>query len=76
MVIASITMSDNNESISTLWRYPQAAAYLGISPGTLRRKVMLSEVPFLRPFGKGGRVLFSPADLEKFVMAHRVAPAA
>ena len=67
-------MSDETKSLSTLWRYPDAARYLGISPATLRRKVMCQEVPFMRPFGMHGRVLFDPEDLRAFVRASRVSP--
>jgi excisionase family DNA binding protein len=67
-------MSNDTKSLSALWRYPDAARYLGISPATLRRKVMEAAVPFYRPFGKHGRVLFDPDDLRNFVQASRVAP--
>ena len=60
-------------SISSLWRYQEAASFLGITPGSLRRKVMLHQVPHLKPFGKHSRVLFDPAELDAFVRASRVA---
>lgn len=66
-------MSDT-KCICELWRYPQAAAFLGIAPATLRRKVMERAVPFYRPFGNKGRVLFDPEDLRAFVLRSRVAP--
>ena len=65
---------DTTKSLSELWRYPQAAKYLGITPGTLRRKVMLHQIPFMRPFGRKGRILFDPDDLHEFVEASRVSP--
>jgi excisionase family DNA binding protein len=64
-------MSDT-KPLSAFWRYAEAADFLGITPGTLRRKVMYHAVPFARPFGKKGRVLFDPADLEAFVEASKV----
>lgn len=67
-------MSDA-KAVCEMWRYPAAARYLGIAETTLRRKVMELEVPFYRPFGLKGRVLFSPRDLEEFVQASKV-PAA
>ena len=58
--------------LSSFWRYGEAASYLGISPQHLRRKVMLHEVPHLKPFGRHGRVLFDPDDLAESVRASRV----
>lgn len=65
-------MDTENKPLSSLWRYPDAARFLGIAPATLRRKVMDREVPFYRPFGLKGRVLFDPDDLAAMVRATRV----
>lgn len=65
-------MDTETKRLATMWRYPDAARYLGISPATLRRKVMERAVPFYRPFGLKGRVLFDPDDLVAFVRQHRV----
>jgi hypothetical protein len=65
---------DDLKTLSSMWRYPEAASFLGVSPATLRRKVMLRKVPFMRPFGFKGRILFDPEDLVAFVKASRVDP--
>jgi excisionase family DNA binding protein len=62
------------KSIHDLWGYREAAEFLHITPGTLRRRVMERSLPFYRPFGKGSRVLFDPDDLAIFVQASRVEP--
>jgi excisionase family DNA binding protein len=54
--------------------YQEAADLLRISLGTLRKKVMLREVPFYKPFGPHSRVLFLREDLESWIAAQRVAP--
>ena len=54
------------------WNYQEASAYLGISVSTLRKKVMMSRVPHLKPFGSRGRVLFLREDLEKFLDNSRI----
>jgi excisionase family DNA binding protein len=66
-------MSDQKKSLSAYWRYPEAAAFLGISQGTLRRKVMEGTVPCFHPFGRKGRVLFDPEELDRFVKLSRKA---
>ncbi len=48
-----------------------AAAMLGISPYSLRGKVLRREVPFVKI---GRRVLFDPADLRAFIEAAKVPP--
>ncbi len=48
--------------------YSEAAEYLRCSPATLRKKVMVRAVPFVKPFGKNGRVFFIAEDLEKLVL--------
>jgi excisionase family DNA binding protein len=53
-------------------RYREAAALLGISELTLRRKVMLRQVPVLKPFGPRGRVLFAETDLLAMLERSRV----
>lgn len=54
--------------------YNEAAKILKIAPTTLRKKTMRREVPFLKPFGPNGRVLFEREALEEFLRASRVAP--
>jgi len=53
-------------------RYREAAALLGISELTLRRKVMLRQVPVLKPFGPRGRVLFAETDLLAMLERSRI----
>ncbi len=55
-------------------RYPAAAALLGISPLTLRAKVSRHQVPFCKPFGSRGAVLFDPERLREFVQRGAVEP--
>ena len=54
-------------TIPEMWTYDEAARYLRIRPDSLRRKVMLGQVPAHRPFGKRGRVLFDPDELREFI---------
>ena len=49
----------------------QAAELLGISPFSLRGKVLRREVPFIKI---GRRTLFDPADLRAFIEARKVQP--
>jgi excisionase family DNA binding protein len=49
----------------------EAAELLGISPFSLRGKVLRREVPFVKI---GRRTLFDPADLAKFIEASKVQP--
>jgi excisionase family DNA binding protein len=49
----------------------QAAELLGISPFSLRGKVLRREVPFIKI---GRRTLFDPADLRSFIEARKVQP--
>ena len=44
--------------------YQQAAEMLGVSKRTLERRVARRKIPFIRI---GGRVLFRPSQLEKFL---------
>ena len=46
-----------------------AAAILGISPFSLRRKVALREVPHIKI---GRRTLFSPKSLQEYIEARKV----
>jgi hypothetical protein len=69
-------MVSEEKRLSNMLRYPAAAEFLGISPATLRRKVMLHQVPFMRPFGFKGRVLFDPLRLEEFAKQSAVEPVA
>ena len=55
-------------------RYDEAARLLRCSPETLRKKVSRREVPFIKPFGRRGAVLFSERDLLAFLEAKRVEP--
>ena len=59
-----------NENLLT---YDEAAKVLRISPATLRKKVMERSVPFIKLFGRKGRVLFSPEDLGAFLKSKKVA---
>jgi excisionase family DNA binding protein len=49
----------------------QAAEILGISPFSLRGKVLRREVPFIKI---GRRTLFDPADLQAFIQANKFNP--
>jgi excisionase family DNA binding protein len=49
----------------------EAAEILGISPFSLRGKVLRREVPFVKI---GRRTLFDPADLRAFIEARKVQP--
>lgn len=49
----------------------EAAELLGISPFSLRGKVLRREVPFIKI---GRRTLFDPADLAAFIEAAKVQP--
>lgn len=62
--------------IAELWRSDEAAHFLRISTGHLRRLVMLRAVPVFKPFGKAGRSYYDPDDLAQFVRRSRVAPMA
>ena len=55
-------------------RYEEAAQLLRCSVQTLRKKVAHREVPFIKPFGRKGAVLFSERDLLAFLEAKRVEP--
>jgi excisionase family DNA binding protein len=49
----------------------EAAEILGISPFSLRGKVLRREVPFVKI---GRRTLFDPVDLHAFIEASKVQP--
>jgi len=49
----------------------QAAEILGISPFSLRGKVLRREVPFVKI---GRRTLFDPVDLKAFIEKNKVEP--
>jgi hypothetical protein len=51
--------------------YKEAAEILRCSPLTLRKRVMLHQVPHLKPFGPKGRVFFLRSDLEDFLLNSR-----
>ena len=63
-----------NTKYSNMLRYREAAEFLGISPLTLRRKVSERRLPFIKPFGPNGPVLFDPSDLHEFLRKNRVDP--
>lgn len=50
---------------------PEAAAFLGISPATLRAWIRQRRVAFYR---LGRRVVFDRTDLERFLRSNRIAP--
>jgi len=52
--------------------YNEAAEVLRCSPLTLRKKVMLKEIPHIKPFGHNGRTFFLAEDLEKFILSRCV----
>lgn len=55
-----------------LWRYRDAARFLGVSPATVRGLVARRAIPHLRI---GRRiVLFDPAQLREWLAAHAVEP--
>lgn len=52
--------------------YEEAARYLSISEGSLRRYVHLRRLPHRKPFGLKGRTLFVLAELDEFMNRHAV----
>jgi excisionase family DNA binding protein len=54
-------------------RYEEAARLLRCSPQTLRKRVSQRQIPYIKAFGRKGRVLFSENDLRAFLEASRVA---
>ena len=48
----------------------EAARLLGVSKGTVRNIVATGKLPVIR-LTKDGPLRFDPADLEKFVAAHK-----
>jgi excisionase family DNA binding protein len=62
-------MSDDN-----FLRYEEAAKLLRCCPQTLRKRVCYRQIPFIKPYGKRGMVLFSENDLRAFLEASRVEP--
>ena len=52
--------------------YAGASTYTGIPQSTLRKYVSQRRVPFLKPFGRKGRVVFLKSDLDSFLLASRV----
>lgn len=55
----------NVSPIPTFLTYGQAAAHLGISERTLRRRVRDKVITHLRP---GGQVRFTVADLDEYLV--------
>jgi excisionase family DNA binding protein len=51
--------------------YVEAAAFLGLKPGTMRIKVMKREIKFSR---LGKRVLFDISDLEEYFCENSIQP--
>ncbi len=58
-----------SNELPTLLTYKEAAAFLTVSEATLRRWVMLRQVPFIK-IGKSVR--FDPAELEAWIRAQSV----
>jgi excisionase family DNA binding protein len=63
-------MTTNTSTTPGFMRVPQAAAFLGMSPGALRVLEQRGGVPAYR---LGKRVLFDPEELAAFVKANRSA---
>ena len=61
----------SQEDYLELLDYHEAAQILKIATGTLRKKVMLGQVPVVKLYGKNGKVLFLKQDLEQFILSHR-----
>lgn len=43
-----------------------AAKFVGVGPGTIRGWILEEQLPFVRA-GRGGKKMFAPADLKRFV---------
>lgn len=67
---------NQTKPLAELWSNVEAAAFLRISRGHLRRLCMERAVPHLKPFGAKGRTFYDPVDLTDFVRRSRVAPLA
>jgi excisionase family DNA binding protein len=52
-----------------MWNNTEAAEFLNISRFSLRRKVILKEVPHIKI---GRRTLFDPADLRAYIESRKV----
>jgi excisionase family DNA binding protein len=52
--------------------YAGASKYTGIPESSLRKYVCQRRIPFLKPFGRKGRVVFLKSDLDAFLLASRV----
>ncbi len=50
----------------------EVADLLGLKRPTVYKKVCRREIPFIKPGGPRGRVLFRPEDLEAFIASRRV----
>ena len=61
-------------SMERMLRYNDAAEFLGLSPLTLRKKVCQRAIPFIKPFGPNGPVLFDPKELNEWLDSCRVHP--
>lgn len=48
-----------------------AAAYLNVSPHTVRKWVRLRRVPYIK---LGGAIRFAPSELERFISQQTVRP--
>jgi excisionase family DNA binding protein len=53
-----------------LYSVAEAAVYLGITEGTLRNWVSMKRVAYVKI---GDRTMFTQADLDAYIAAHRVA---
>lgn len=54
--------------------YKEAAAFLHVTPGTLRNWVSAGKIKALKQPGKKGRVLFSLAELEEWLVLNACRP--
>ena len=62
----------DNRVVEQLLTVEEVADWLRYTPGTIRQKVKLREIPFTRV---GGRTRFRRADIEAWLEAQRVEPA-
>lgn len=60
----------DHQAPAALWRYREAAAFLGLSEITLRRFVMMKRIPHMKIGGKAVR--FNPAALKQWAQAQEV----
>ena len=63
----AITLTPRPKGLLTI---PEAAAYLGLSVGTLRNWISMKRIAYVKI---GDRTMFTQADLDAYVAAHRIA---